>query len=707
MSLDLRVSAEPTNEPTAELDLSLLFRPRRMAVVGAHDTRAPFDFMYRQLAGRVAASGGEIFPVNPRLETVFGLPTYPDLLSVPGDLDVVVILISDVLGTMQQVVEKRPKFVVVHASGFSEGGSEAGALAEREILDLAERAGARLVGPNTNMNMFEVLDESLSPKYGIVTQSGHQGRPLASTQALGYGISYWVTTGNEADLGVADFVDFMARDPETRAIASYVEGFGSGDALRRAAESSIANATPWVLVKVGASEEAAAAALSHTGKLAGSDAALNAFFDQYAVHRVTDLDELIDVTSVLARASALPPAQGVAVVSASGGTNAHLVDVLASSGLSLPPLSEETQARLREVIPAPLNVTNPVDNGGYALLRGVGPDIVDIIMDDPAIGVLVMPVSEPLPAMRQPIIDSALRGHARGDKPIVTVSLMPSTDDAVFREMTASGVPYARNFRNAASAVHALLNHPARRYPDAVPPARPEALERASAPGRRTLDERASLAWLEQRGLPAAAHVFVPQGASTAEAADRIGFPVVIKGVLTGVSHKTERGVVRVGLRNAEDLAAAEQSIRSVCADGELEGFLVAEHVGGGVELLVGIASDPLLGPVVMVGAGGTAAEALDDTALSVLPFDDRRAEEMVRGLRVSRLLESWRGRPALDVDAVVAVVKKLRDIAAAGEVAELDVNPLLVREHGAVMLDAVVSLYDDARTDPTARSHR
>lgn len=677
---------------TETVDLTRLFWPTRMAVVGAHDRKAPFDFMYRQLSRRVEAIGGEIIPVNPKLDTVGGVRAYPELATVPGELDVVVILIADVLGTMRQVVQKRPRFVVVHASGFAEGGSAEGRKAEEELLSLARAAGARLVGPNTNTNMFELLDDTLPRRFGLATQSGHQGRPLAAAQELGFGLSYWVTTGNEVDLGVPDFVDHMARDPETHAIAGYVEGFRSGAALRRAAASCIRERTPLVLVKVGVSGKGATAALSHTGQLAGSDAVLDAFFEQNAIHRVHDLDELLDVTTVLARATALPPVDGIGILSVSGGTNAHLVDLLETAGLPVPALSARTQERLRALLPAPLAVTNPVDNGGYSLLRGAGPELADIVLDDPAVGMLLLPVSTPLPAMAQPLIDMALHAHARGDKPVIALALMPSTDDPVYRAVVEAGVPVVRNMRDAVSAARALLNHPARLFPGgATPPVDPAAL----VPRRRgeVLDEERSLAWLAGRGLEPVPYELVGPDDDPVPAAERLGFPVVLKAVADGLVHKSERGAVQVGLRDAAELRTAQSRMRASLTDVPLRGFLVATQLGGGVELLVGISTDPLLGPVVMVGAGGTAAEALQDNTLSVLPFDETRARAMVERLRVSRLLGPWRGRPRLDVDAVVRALGALRRIAESGEVVELDVNPLLVREEGAVMLDAVVVL--------------
>lgn len=695
------MSAITINEPIAEsgqdgaVDLTRLFRPRTLAVIGAHDSKAPFDFMFKQLERRLENEGGTIYPINPKLETVFGHRTYASLDDVPGEVDVVVILISDVLGSMEQVVRKRPAFTVVHASGFSEGGSSEGRAAEDRLRELGRQAGTRLVGPNTNMNMFEVLPERDTPLFGLATQSGHQGRPLASAQDLGYGMSYWVTTGNEADLGLADFVAFMARQDDTKAIASYVEGFGSGEALRRAAAATIETGTPWILVKVGTSDQGAAAAMSHTGKLAGSDAAMDAFFTQHGIHRVHDLDELLDVTSVLSRVPALPgAAEGVAIISASGGTNAHLVDVAVSAGLTVPELSQETQEKLRELLPAPLATSNPVDNGGYSLLKGLGSQIVDIVLDDPAVGMLLLPVSTPLPAMGPPIEEMALHAHARGDKPVITLSLLPSTDDPVYRAMVFGGVPVVRNMRNGVSAARALLNHPARRYPDGPPAVAPFVPVSQDAV-RTVLSEERSLSWLAEQGLDPVRHVVVDADdeAALVAAGETIGFPLVLKAVADGLVHKSERGAVKVGIVDAGELRATRATMLAGLSDLTVRSFIVAEQAGGGVELLVGISPDPVLGPVVMVGSGGTEAEAVNDTAISVLPFDERRAREMVDSLRMRPLLGEWRGRPALDIGAVVRTLCTLGDIAARGEVAELDVNPLLVRPDGVVMLDAVVSV--------------
>lgn len=674
------------------VDLTFLFAPRTVAVVGAHDEKAPFDFMSRQILRRADWAGGQFIPVNPTRDTVFGIPCVPRAADLPEHVDVVVILISAVREVLEQLAGKHASFVVVHSSGWSELGTPEAKQAEREIVELARGLGARMVGPNTNMNLFEVLRPSDAPKIGIVAQSGHQGRPIVSAQELHMGVSYWVTTGNEADLTAADFIDFMIRTQETGAVAAYVEGFRTGEGLRRAAAAAIEAKTPLVLVKVGRSTQGAAAALSHTGQLAGADETLDAFFEQTAVHRVTDLDELQEVASAVARCTTLPEADGIAVCSASGGCNAHLVDLIVDAGLTAPELSEKTQDRLRELLGPNLSVANPVDNGGYSLLAGKGIETIDAIMDDPAVGLLLLPVSTPLPAMAAPIRELALHAFRRGDKPVIGLSLMPSTDDPVFRDLAAAGVPLVRNMRNAISAAKALLQHPGRRFPNGAP-FDITANVPQTAPVGHVLDEAASLAWLAERGIPAVEHRLVGTESEAVAAASEIGYPVVVKAVVPGLTHKSESGGVIVDVRDEDALRAATTELRKRLGEDALEGFLIERFERDGVEMLLGVTIDPLLGPTVTVGAGGVDAEALRDTAVSVVPFDRERASAMIDKLRILPLLGPWRGRPAADRDALIDVITALEAIARTGDVIELDINPLIVRSDGVCMVDAVVAL--------------
>ena len=293
-------------------------------------------------------------------------------MDVDGPIDVLVILTSDPRAIVTAAAGKDIGFVVAFANGYSELGTEAGARRERDLADAVAAIGARLIGPNTNANSLRVLDDRPPPKLAMVFQSGHQGAPIAQSQELGVTFSYWAPTGNEADLEVADFIEYFAADADTRAICGYIEGFKSGDRLRAAAVAAIEHETPLVLVKVGRSDAGRSMAVSHTGHLAGTDEVYDAFFEQYGIARVDDLDELLEVSVALCR-SPVPDADGVAVISISGGTAAHLADLVVASGLPLPPLSDAAQQELHTLIPAEFRVSNPVDTGGQNMADGRGP----------------------------------------------------------------------------------------------------------------------------------------------------------------------------------------------------------------------------------------------------------------------------------------------------------------------------------------------
>ncbi|MDV6285997.1 hypothetical protein [Rhodococcus jostii] len=282
-----------------------------------------------------------------------------------------------------------PEFAIVFTSGFGELGTRDGRDREQHLTAVCAQAGMRLLGPNTNINSLEIRRRR-SPlgKIGLVTQSGAQRRPLIEAEAMGIEFSYWAPTGNAEDLEAADFFEFFARDSQSAAIAAYIEGFSSGTRLREAALSAIEHDVPILLIKVGRSEIGESLAVSHTAHLAGSDAVHDAFFEQYAITRVDDLDELLEVSAALARSPA-PHADGVVIYGISGGAVAHLADLAAVADLSMPVLSEQTQTRLHELIPEYLSVANPIDSGGSSVLLGHTPEQLDAILADPATGVLL------------------------------------------------------------------------------------------------------------------------------------------------------------------------------------------------------------------------------------------------------------------------------------------------------------------------------
>ena len=658
-------------------------------VVGATESRPGLASITSQVMARADAVGARFIPVNPKAATVLGRPAVAAVTDVHGPIDVLVILTSDPQAIVAAAAGMDIGFVVAFANGFSELGTEAGIQRERDLADAVAAIGARLIGPNTNANSLRVLDDRPPPRLAMVFQSGHQGAPIAQSQELGVALSYWAPTGNEADLEVADFIEYFAADPNTRAICGYIEGFRSGARLRAAAVAAIEHDTPLVLVKVGRSEAGRSMAVSHTGHLAGADEIYDAFFEQFGINRVDDLDELLEVSVALCRAP-IPVTDGVAVISISGGTAAHLADLAVASGLQLPPLADATQQELLTLIPAEFRISNPVDTGGQNMADGKGARLVDAVQSDPAIGVVMFPITGTAPGLTEVIGESLLQARRDSSTAIFVIWSGPTTTNPVHQQLWDAGFPVFRNFRNAIRAAHALLAHPSRN-PELHDVARlsndmPTLAKRFA--DSVTFDEAASTEWLEARGIPFAARCRVATADEAGAAAEALGFPVVVKGV--GAAHKSEAGLVVLGLGDAVAVHSAAVDLLGRPGVDEL---LVAEQVGGGVEMLVGVTLDPLLGPVIVVGAGGTTAEALDDVNRAVLPLTRARAERMVSGLRVARVLDGWRGQPAVSTAALVDTIIRLAELATNEPLVELDINPLLVRVDGVVGLDALVRL--------------
>ena len=681
-------------------DLIRFYRPRSIAVVGAHDTRAGLSGVTRKAIDHAALCGASFTPVNPRRESVYGIPCVASLADVTGPVDVVVVLVGDAEAVVEQAIAAglAVGFFLVFSNGYSELGSSEGRAREERLAAAVRLSGARMVGPNTNVNAWDPVLELPGRRLAAISQSGIQGRALTQAQELGIALSYWAPTGNEADLDATDFIRFFAADPETAAICAYVEGLVSGDRLRTAAAEAIEQSTPIVLVKVGRSAAGASMAQSHTGHLAGADEVWDAFFAQYGMVRVDDFDQLVQVGAALARCP-VPAADGVVVCSVSGGSSAHVADLAEAAGLRLPVLTEATQERLRAVVPAGFRVDNPVDNGGTVVLTGAGPEVWNACLDDPGVGLMLCPVPASAPGLTDGVGATLAEVARTVAKPILPIWSGPSTQHPAYRQIWDAGLPVFSNVRNAIAAAHALLGHPSRSealreqvtLTRSLPP-----LPTTSGPDT-LLEEAEATAWLAERGLPFARHLFASDVDGAAAAAAEIGYPVVLKG--RGAGHKSEHGFVAVGL-------AAETELRhraAVMLSAGATGLLVAELARGGVELLAGVTLDPSLGPVVVVGAGGVTAEAVRDVARGILPLRRARAEEMLDSLRIAPLLGGFRGSPPLDRAAVVDTLLRLAEIAASGEVAEIDVNPLLVRQDGVLGLDALVRLREPA--GPTTTS--
>ncbi|MFE9331944.1 acetate--CoA ligase family protein [Streptomyces sp. NPDC006925] len=718
----LDVSGRPLHAPVP--DLERFFRPEAVAVVGASDAEGrPHAGITRLLVGWAERVGARLHPVHPNRRTVFGLPCAPSVAALPEPVDTAVLLVADPLPVLAQLEGTKTRFAVVFASGFAETG-EAGAAAQARLAQAAARSGVRLLGPNTNLNAFEHFREDLEgPAIALITQSGHQGRPVFALQELGIRVSHWAPTGNEADLETADFLSYFATLPEVGAVAAYLEGLKDGRSFLLAADRAARRGVPVVAVKVGRTETGARTAASHTGKLTGADATADAAMRQFGVTRVSGLDELQDTAALLARARP-PRAEGVAVHAISGGTGAHFADLATAEGLSLPALSPQKQAELHQWIPDDLPVANPVDNGGHPVGDGRGRRIIDALLADPHVGVLVCPITGPFPPMSDRLAQDLVDAAEETDKLVCVVWGSPvGTEDAYRHTLLGSSrVATFRTFGNCVRALRAYFDHHrfTRNYRspfDGVPRTPSPSFRKAQGllrPGH-SLSEHAGKQLLRAYGIRVPREQLCTSAAGAVRAAAQVGYPVVMKASAPQLAHKSEYGLVRLGLTSASQVRDTYRELtEGALAEGvEPEGVLVCQLVDPGIEMAVGITQDALFGPTVTVGLGGVLIEVLRDTAVRVPPFGEDEARAMLGELRGAALLHGVRGRPPADTDALVEVVLRVQRMAlelspgarrssgaddgsggdgGSGGLAELDINPLVVLERGqgAVALDAL-----------------
>jgi acyl-CoA synthetase (NDP forming) len=716
VSAALDVSGRPLDLRAVDLDTFL--HPKTIAVIGASEQSAkPNTAMTRKFSAWAAKNGAAFYPVHPEYETVLGHPCYKSIFDVPGDLDLAIILTGRAVETFEQVLQRKAKFAVIFAAGFSETGAE-GKLLQARLERLVRAGDVRLLGPNTNLNAFEDFRDDLDgPAIALITQSGHQGRPVFQGQEIGIRLTHWAPTGNEVDLEFADFARHFADQPEVGVIACYIEGFKNGRTLMLAADHAAQLRKPMVMVKVGKTEAGRSMAQSHTGHLTGSDAVTSAVFRQFGVTRVGGLDELLEVSAALARTrpEKIPAwakrksGPGVCVYAISGGTGAHMADMLSDAGLRLPDLTKPTQTALHDgLIPAYLRVSNPVDCGGPPVADRRGRAIIDAILADKNVDIVVVPITGAVELFSDPLTRDVIAASKTTTKPIFMIWGAPSgTDDTYYKRLLDGGLPTFRTFANCVAAVKAYADYwtfaaryrsPFKTAPTTPLPAAKKAQKLLDGLARgEALSEWKSKQLLRAYGIKTSNDELCTSAKAAAKAANAIGFPVVMKVSSPDLLHKSDAGLVRVDVGSAKEVRAAYDDLlalaRRANKKARIEGVLVCEMVTGGVEMLIGVSHDRLFGPVVTIGTGGIFTEVFGDATFRVPPFDAGEARRALHELKGFKLLEGVRGAKPADVDALVDTIMNVQRLALdlAGEVRELDINPLVVRPHGAVALDALV----------------
>jgi acyl-CoA synthetase (NDP forming) len=703
-----------------DVDLDRFLNPKAIAVIGASENmRKTNGAMTKKFKAWSVKHGATFYPVHPVYETVVGEPCFKSIHDIPGEIDLAIILTGSAVETFEDVLARdpRPAFAVIFAAGFSETG-KAGEKLQEKLTDLVKGADVRLLGPNTNLNAFEDFREDLEgPSIALITQSGHQGRPVFQGQELGIRLTHWAPTGNEVDLEFSDFARYFVDQPEVGVVAAYIEGFKDGRSLMLAADHAAKQQKPIVIVKVGRTDEGQSMAKAHTGHLTGSDAVTSAVFRQFGVTRVDGLDELLETAAMFARTKRPPKRKkgstkkhGVAIYSISGGTGAHMADMASGAGLYLPELTKATQTALHDgLIPAFLRVSNPVDCGGPPTMTPAGRKILDIIVADPNIEAIICPITGASDTMSNPLTRDLVEVAKTTDKPIFIIWGSPvGTEEAYTDTLLNGNVPIFRTFRNCVTAVKAYFDYwdSIDRYespfPDAplspLPAAKKAKAVLAEAGAGEALSEYASKQVLKAYGIKTSKDILATTSAEAVKAAKEIGYPVVLKVSSPDLLHKSDLGLVRVGVDSPKEVRAGfDELIKKAKRAGgkgvRIDGVLVSELVKGGVEVVIGVSQDDLFGPVVMVGLGGIFVEVLKDVTFRVPPFGREEAERMLRELKGFPLLTGARGAKPADLDALVDAIMHAQRLAQdlSGDIAELDINPLVVRPKGAVALDALV----------------
>ncbi|WP_291379440.1 MULTISPECIES: acetate--CoA ligase family protein [Achromobacter] len=702
--------------PSALSSLSRLFDPQGIAIVGASATPGKIGAMPVSLLLQ-HGYGGRIVPVNPRADTIAGLPAVPGLDALDADIDLAILAVP-AAHAAQALERARPGQVgaaVVFTSGFSETGAQ-GAAEQDRLCAIARERGIRLLGPNCLgfMNVRRNVYATFSPApangvvaaggIGMVTQSGAFGAYAYSmARERGLGLSHWISTGNEADIDVADCIEWLAGDPHTRVIMAYMEGCRDGAKLRRALSAARAAGKPVVVTKIGRTQAGAQAAASHTAALAGDDAVYDALFRQYGALRARTIEEFFNLGYALDTWKQPPQGRRLGIFTISGGVGALMADEAADSGLTLPEPADDAQARLLERVPF-ASGRNPVDVTGQAvsepgLLLATADDMLaDGRYDALAVFLAAAGSSEALWPTFEAFARQMQARHP--DVPLAISALFPPARRRELERLGCLVFPDPSAAVRTIAAVAAMASHTGHGTTQADPA--PDTAN--SAPLRDTYTEIQAMELLRDAGMPASPSTL----AANADAAVRAaaGFcaanqdnPVVLKVVSPDITHKSDVGGVKLNVlgedavrRSYADIMASVTQLRP---DARVEGVLVAPMAPKGVECIAGVHCDPVFGPVVMFGLGGIFVEVLKDVSFRLAPFDRDEALAMIREIKGFPLLQGARGAPPCDVDALADALATLSRFAhaRAGDFRSIEINPLLAlpEGQGAMALDAVV----------------
>lgn len=714
------------NASTAFSDLSHLVLPRSIALVGASERAQSVGG--RTLENLVTHSSfqGRLHLVNPVRPEINGRTCARSISDIQEDLDLALVAVKaeTVLPVLQECADKRVKFAMVLTSGFSETGDE-GRRTEARMLEIARSSGMRIYGPNCPglNNINARLGMTFSPAYqfdqkpgpiGLATQGGGMGRTIIQAMERGIGTGLWFSAGNEVDLEVSDFIHYMATADDIKVIVTTLEGVRNGPRFLEACQHAARHGKPVVAMKIGKSEYGVKAAQSHTAAISGSAEVNSAVFRELGVIEVDEVSELIDTAALLARGQPTGK-EKVAVFCYSGGTAALAADKVGTAGLQLAEFEEATLAQLRTQLPDYAAISNPVDTTAVVLTDAeIGYASLKAVVDDPNVGAVIYPIPFDYGEVTTTAARSAARVQKETDKPVVMVWMSDKLGQG-YPALVDNGMVPVRSVAGAVDAVRRYVEYGAWRarrdaawIPEALsaPTVADDERSRAVPQGAGSVREHEAKALLRTWNIRVPRSTFAASADEAVRAFNEIKAPsVAMKIVSPTITHKSDVGGVRLGIRSADAARAAHTDILaavSQAAPGHvLEGVLVEEMLTGPfVEVVVGVHKDPVFGHVCTVGLGGISIELFKDVSRRLLPLNPQRARDMLEETQCVRLLKGFRGRPAMDMDALVDALVAVSDMVMKNpQIDEVEINPLAVMPQGAgvMALDAVLHISSKA----------
>lgn len=699
-------------------EISHVLSPKSIAIVGASAD-------YSKFPGRTVKYvlkhryPGALYAVNPARKEISGIPCFPSVLEIPEPVDMAFIQIAAerVPEVIEQCIGRGVKSVVIQASGFGESRGD-GKESQERIKARIKEAGIRVVGPNCagivntaeNIVLSPIpcyeIDELPKGRIGLISQSGGMGGAYFSRAASrGIGFSYVISTGNEMDLGVNDFVKYLLRDANTDAIAIYLEALRDIESFRAIAEEALQIGKPILVYKVGRTDIGAKAAASHTGSITGSDNIYDAFFKQYGIVRVEMLDDLFEASALFCKAKP-PKGRKVGVITSTGGGATVIVEALAQAGLELPLPADSVVERATQVLPSFAAKSNPMD----VTMSGVGEGfkkVLDVLLTDDTFDMIVGVLGTQSEFAPELGVYPMVEAH-KDAKKLLAVYCTPNAGDAL-RLFEKSNIPSFRTPEACGRSLGYLV-----RYGDALNryklrKGRVQAIPKTNARARKVkeildsaghiLNERDSKRVLSAYDISVTRELLAGSVEEAKKAAREIGYPIAMKVMSADIPHKTDAGVIRLGINAEEELVAAYDAIlkkaEAFDSTAKIDGILIQEMAAKGVELIVGMKRDDSFGPVFMCGLGGIYTELFNDVSFRVSPLSLADAQEMVEEFKGSRLLKGYRGMERMDIEAII---KTLMDLASLSQdlgedIRELDINPLIVYPlgKGIKVVDALI----------------